>query len=403
MKAKKLTQEEIKKLRYTGKTQVKDGVTISPRCVLWDSELRGFGCRVYPEGRKSFVLSYRVRGVKRLTVLGDFGVNTSDQARSKAKKWIGQIEDGKDPGEELRREKAKGLTVGELWKLYAKSEKFTKKKSWKKDEYRYKASIEPKLGAKSIASVTPEVAQALHANLSGTPYEGNRVVALLSALFTWGRKSLTLPPETVNPAAFVERYQEEPRTRALSQEETGRLMAALDTERNPWAAGAIKCLIFTGCRLSEILGMKWSQVQFENDMIEIPTTKKGEPHAVALSPIAKQVLESLPKEEENEYVFPGGKKGDHLRDIKRPWERILKSAKIDDLRIHDLRRSLGTWLINSGTRLEIVSKVLGHKRVETTRRHYAHLLVDSTREALNSHGAKIEQLAAAAKSEAAGA
>lgn len=170
-------------------------------------------------------------------------------------------------------------------------------------------------------------------------------------------------------------------------------MRALDEEQNPWAAGALKLLLYTGCRLTEILSLKWECVDLDQATILLPQTKKGEPRAVDLSPAAIRLLEALPREVDNPYCFPGGKKGDRLRDIKRPWARVLAKAKVENLHVHDLRRSLGTWLINSGTRLEVVSKILGHRRLETTRKHYSHLLVDATRSALDGFGPTRETLA----------
>ena len=186
-------------------------------------------------------------------------------------------------------------------------------------------------------------------------------------------------PDGSNPCRHVKRYKERKRERFLSPEETERLGEVLrDAEQEmPSAVAAIRLLLLTGCRLSEIQFLRWEDVK--EDCIELPDAKTGG-RVVPLGPEARAVLESLPREDGNPWVIAGKLPGSHLTDLQRPWRRIRERAGLEDVRIHDLRHSYASRALALGESLTMIGKLLGHTQVQTTAR-YAHLARDSIQNA----------------------
>jgi integrase len=142
------------------------------------------------------------------------------------------------------------------------------------------------------------------------------------------------------------------------------------------------CLL-TGARRSNIMQMRWEQVNLNTNIWIIPQTKNGEPHTVPLVEMAIEILKQRKKNQinGNPWVFPGNSRAGHMVDPKKAWARILKRANIENLRIHDLRRSLGSWQATTGASLSIIGKTLAHKNVNTTA-IYARLNIDPVRDAM---------------------
>ena len=179
MPSEKLTNDKAKDALCEG-----DG---SSRHVIWDTELRGFGLRVYPSGRKSFVISYRTRGRKRLMVLGGFGTFTATQARERARKKLVMVRDGKDPMEEDRKA-AQGKTFGDLKEKYIEEHAKVHKKSWQKDERQLEAEIPKSWDSRLVGSITRGEISAIHAKLGKKhPYGANRLIEVLRKMFNLAR------------------------------------------------------------------------------------------------------------------------------------------------------------------------------------------------------------------------
>ena len=190
---------------------------------------------------------------------------------------------------------------------------------------------------------------------------GNRVLALLSTLFSkaiiWGYH------KGENPCRGIKRFREVSRDRFLSGEELSRFFEALDLTENPAFKDFILLSLFTGARKSNVLSMRWKDIDFERSVWKIPgeRSKNGDPMRVPLGPDVLDILRRRRAETSSVFVLPGpGAKG-HYMEPKRAWGTLLKRAKLEDLRIHDLRRSMGSWMTIGGTSLPIVGKALGHK------------------------------------------
>jgi integrase len=209
------------------------------------------------------------------------------------------------------------------------------------------------------------------------PYQANRTLALIRAMYN---KADALGWKGDNPATGIERFPEKARDRFLLPEELPKFFAALVEEPNPVLQAFFLLCLLTGARRSNVEAMRWDEISWELAQWRIPDTKGGVPVVVPLVPAAIAVLKRLQETVKSEWVLPG-RRGGHLTTPGIAWKRLLKRAGLEDLRIHDLRRSLGSWQALTGASLPIIGKSLGHSRPETTA-IYARLTLDPVRQAV---------------------
>ena len=358
-----------------------------------DTELPGFELKLTPSGRVVYRLDYRINGRRRWLTIGNSGT-TPEQARKLVARTLQAVAAGKDPAEEVAEAKY-GVTIADLAARYMDEHAAMKKKprSAVEDARQIEKFINPALGNRKVASITRADAAKLHHELRRTPYQANRVLALLRKMMNlaeaWG-----LRPENSNPCTHIEKFKEEKRRRFLDVDELTRLGATLkeaeDAGREPvQALAAIRLLIFTGARLNEILTAKWQYVKNDRGVLELPDSKTGFKQ-IPLSAPALEVLNSLPATPDNDYIIPGIKPGAHYVGLQDVWERIRKAAGLEDVRIHDLRHTYATTGVSSGLALPIIGGLLGHTNPETTQR-YAHHQNDPLRRAAEIIGEKINE------------
>jgi len=378
--ATKLTKPIIESANYTR--------TDRARCVLWDADVTGLGLRVYPSGKKAFVLSFRAKGQKKFMTLGAFGPLTLDAARKLAYRRLADVIEGHDPLAE-KKANARAITVREMAALYIERHARPRKKTWEADQRRLNRLVLPRLGAYPLASVSrADVADLHHAIGATRPHEANRTAALLSKLFecaiSWGR----LPDNHANPARKVDKFPEHKRDRWVTPEEMPKLLLAIGNEGNIYIRAALLLYLLTGLRRNELLGARREWIDWSRRELRLPDTKAGRPHYLPLSNPAMAILRSLPIEEGNPYLFPGRKTGQPLVELKGAWERVRTLAGVPDVRIHDLRRTAGSWLAQAGHSLHLIGRVLNHSTPSTTA-IYARFQSDTVRDALEDHGRKI--------------
>lgn len=379
----KLTKRIVDSAKYEGEGNTK--------CIIWDSALTGFGLRVYPSGKKSFILSYRQNGRKRLLSLGKYGVYTVDEARELAIDKLAEINRGEDPVEEKRRQ-SKAQTFAELCEVYLDRYAKAHKKSWKEDERRINNHLLPVWRHHLVTSLSRHDIATLHNKIgSDRPYEANRTLALLSKMFDLAIEWGILEETQANPASRVKKFKEEKRDRYVKSDEMPRLLEAVQREKNVYARYAILMYLLTGMRKSELLGVKWKDVDFERKEIRLADTKAGRVHYVPLSSSAEKILKEMPRTLKNPYVFAGSKEGSALVNIRKPWLRIREEAGLGDVRLHDLRRTVGSWLAQSGHSLHLIGKVLNHSN-ESTTKIYARLQDDNVRDAMEAYSMNIKDL-----------
>src|SRR5262249_36811086 len=369
--------------------------------VAYDASLAGFGCRVTPKGARSWIVEYRPHGGgrrmanKRLT-LGSVSVVPPDEARQPAADVLAKVRLGHDlPHDRAARRSAP--TLGDLAERFMREEVRPTRKPRTSDLYDmyFRVHILPAVGVRRAREITLADVAKLHRKIGATtPVTANRVVTLISAMYSWAAR-LGAVPEDMNPAQGITRFREQGRERFLSSDELVRLGNALreaETVGVPWdvdetratakhipkknrrskvspfATAAIRLLLLTGCRLREILNLRWEELDRERGMLFLPDSKTGRKPLV-LSGAALAVLEGLPCV--GEYVIAGGAR----HDLKRPWEAIRRHAGLLPIRLHDLRHSFAATGAASNLGLPIIGKLLGHKRAETTTR-YAHIAAD---------------------------
>lgn len=380
----KLTKKAIDSFKYEG-----DG---SGQDIRWDAQIPGFGLRIYPTGKKSFVLSYRSDGRKHIMTVGRYGVLTLEQARGDAKEKLVSVNKGKDPLE-IRKMESQGETVKILCAQYLERHAKLKKKTWREDERRIDRHLIPAWGLKKAKSIKESDVSKLHFKIGKTaPYEANRVLALCSKVFELAKKWGFVPDNFKNPTIYIDKYTEISRERWVKPVELPKLAEAIDEEENEYVRAALWLYLLTGVRKSELLMAKWDDINFERNELQLEDTKAGRTHYVPLSSPALTLIKGIPRLDDNPYLLPGRRKGKHLVNISVPWNRVRKKAGTKDVRLHDLRRTVGSWIAQSGNSLHLIGKILNHSNASTTQ-VYARLTQDNARVALEAHGKQLMGIA----------
>ena len=343
---------------------------------VWDSELSGLGIRVFPTGRKQFVLQYRFGRTSRRMSLGRFGAITPDQARGLALEALVKIRQDVDP-QILKREKRTALTVRELAQRFDEEHISVHLKASTAKEYRRNLDlfILPAIGHLHIIDITRADIAKYHHDWRHRPYQANRNIEIISKMFNlaelWG-----LRPDGTNPRRHIRKYPEKKRERYFSAGEMraiGRVLSEMQEERIelPSAIAAVRLLLFTGCRLGEIMTLRWEYVDLEAKLLRLPDSKTGA-KKVHLGAAALAVLSAIKKLNGNPWVIVGRNEGAHLTDLQPFWQRVRGRAGLKNARIHDLRHTFASVAVSNGQSLPMIGKLLGHTQVQTTAR-YAHL------------------------------
>ncbi len=361
--------------------------------ILWDTELKGFGCKITPKAKRVYFCYYRTRnGTQRRPTIGQHGKVTAEQARDTARRWLARVADGGDPSQE--RQAARGApTMAEFCERFMAEHAELRNKPGTIYNYRWMIDrfITPALGSRKVPDITRADIDRLHRGLRHTPYQANRVRGLLSKIMNiaerWG-----IRPDGSNPTRHVDKYREDKRERFLSAEELSHLSHELtESERTgsepSSVVAAIRLLLLTGCRMSEILTLEWDWVKFDRRCLELPDSKTGA-KIVHLNAPALEILNSIVRADDNRHVIVGAKRGQHLVNLEKPWRRIRSRAGLVDLRIHDLRHTYASIAAGMGEGLHMIGKLLGHSQAATTHR-YAHLAADPVKEATERVGAVI--------------
>jgi integrase len=365
---------------------------ISEEMLIWDAEIKGFGIRVYPTGRKTYFVQYRNEFLRtRRKKIGIHGHITTEQARETAKAILGDVAKGEDPSQkaQIRRTKPSMADLAkEYLEVYAKTNKRTK--SYSEDQKMLERIVLKRWPDKRIEEITTHDVQHLHHSLKSTPYMANRVRALLSKMFNI---AIQWKWVTDNPTNGVQKYQEQKRNRWLNEEELERLGNVLETYHSQSVAKAIWLLVLTGSRRNEVLGATWDQFDLEKGIWIKPahTTKQNRMEHLPLSSQVIDLLKEMKGTETSKHLFPGKIPGQPLQDIKKAWNTIRNQADLPNVRLHDLRHTHASHLVSSGLSLSIVGKLLGHTQASTTQR-YAHLADAPLRQAAEFFGNKVHKI-----------
>lgn len=379
---------------------------VGRRTIIYDSATKGLGCVTQPgSGSKSYFWFRKIASVPTWRTLGSVEDLSVEQARAKASEWNSQLASwklndfaGPGPLEERR-----DLALSGLLDDYCSKHLAANAKNPEKAESYVRWQIDRYVGswkARKLASIRSEHCRELHQKLGETAGQvtANRTLQLVRVLFNHAKREGLWSGE--NPA-IVRPFKEASRTRFLQPPELQRLFKALDSRATPRdLRDFVKASLFCGARRSDTLSMRWDQLDLERGIWHIPSPKNAVPYDVPLVP---EVIELIKKRRavaaHSEYVFPSPTSASgHLEDPKRNWQELLARAEITDFKIHDLRRSYGSYQAALGTSLLIIGRSLGHASTAATS-IYSRLQLDPIRTSVTA-GVQAMLTAAKAKTPA---
>ena len=350
----RLTQRRVESLRCQG--TVRD---------LRDSELKGYGIRLSPSGAKRYFIQGQHQGRRIWKTLGDADAMSEAEARERARSMLAALRDDKEM-EASESGEALFETVAE--EVFVRYGRRWKPRTMSVNRCYLSGQILPCFSGRRIADINHQDVQAWFRSLHATPAAANRSAPILSVIMreaeSWGHR-----PANSNPCTGIRRYRLRHSERFLSTEEyrrLGKVLARHEKDR-PLHVAALRLLLLTGCRKSEILMLKWSEYRDGN--LSLRDSKTG-PRTVWLCTSARAVLEDLPRS--SGHVFP-------VANLRAPWDwldrfwlNVRMEAELDDVRLHDLRHSYASMALLSGETVRTVGRLLGHEKASTTLK-YMHM------------------------------
>lgn len=361
---------------------------------VWDAGCKGLMLELRGSGGKTWYLRYvDARGKPRQHRLGDADDITLDQARKRADELRGQIALGVDPSEakrELKQIPTFAAFVHDRYMPFIKAYK----RSWGIDESLLRNHILPKLGGLYLDQISKENVIALHRDrldIGGAPASANRLLIIVRYIFNLAIR-WDVPGVAKNPTLGIPLFEENnKRERYLSQDEAAKLYEAIQVSESPMLKFIVPMLIYTGARRREVLDARWKDIDIDKKLWRIDVNKSGKARYVPLSTGAIELLDEVrrgqraasPSGEEGEWVFANPESGKPYVQMYYPWDKARKRAGIPGFRMHDLRHTFASYLINAGRSLYEVQKILGHTQIKTTQR-YSHLSQDTLLAAANT-------------------
>lgn len=346
-----------------------------------DKKTPGLKLRVTANGVMTFVFMAKVNGRNRNRKIGRYPTLSVEEARKEAIMTAAEYAKGNDPG----KPKSNKMTFKKLFDDYMNLHSKQFKRTWKEDQ-RIHDTLLKKWDNKILDEIDRQTVTSLHNKITKNNgiYIANKTLALIRKVFNFAIDNLEL--DIRNPAAKIQLNKEQSRDRFLNQTELRNFFNALDDEQTPdvWRSFFYLAL-FTGARRGNLQAMRWEHIDFENGIWKISGTefKNGKDFKCILTPPALEILRRRRRKIDSEFVFPSNSRSGHIEEPKRAWNQIIERANLTGLRLHDLRRTLGSWQAAAGTSLQIIAKSLGHKNQKTTE-IYSRLDLDPVRQSVNA-------------------
>lgn len=376
------------------------------RATYYDTKTPRLALRVTSKGAKTFYVVKRVAAEVVWIKLGVFPDLTAENARKEAERILGQFAHGQNPAEARRASKIEP-TFAEFFKEYGERHG-DKKRSWNTDESIYKNHLKKPLASRKLSAISRETISRILSDLERAGKAGgtvNNVRALVSSMFS---KAIEWGYASANPVVGIKTRPKVKRDRFLQSDELPRFFKALAEETNETLRDYILMALLTGARRSNLLAMRWRDVNLAEGIWRIPRTKNGNPQNVTLSPEAVAILKVRQQTADDKavFVFPGIGESGHIEEPKKAVIRVMKRAEIpygrkveNGATLHDLRRTLGSWQAKTGASLAIIGKSLNHQSQQTTA-IYARLDLDPVRAAVNTATAAMMEAAGLKKQSA---
>jgi integrase len=349
------------------------------RHYFYDTKIKGLELMVTEQGTKSFKVYRKFNGKPVRVTLGKYPEMTIENARNEAQRVIADMISGKNPNEEKKNIRSE-TTFGEMFEIFIERHSKVMKKTWKADEGEIKRFLSTWFN-KKLSTITKQEIQLIHEKIKKENglYQANRMLARIHIIYN---KAIEWGWNGTNPASSIKKFKEKSRDRFLHPDELPRFFESLEAEPNSTIKDYIYISLFTGARKSNVLSMKWEDINFERCEWLIPETKNGESLRVHLTEKVIDILKNrLRLSPNSKWVFESIGKTGHLVEPKSGWKRILQRAGIKDLRLHDLRRTLGSWQAATGANSYIIGRSLGHKNQQSTA-IYARLSIDPIKESV---------------------
>jgi integrase len=375
------SQKQSNRFRMTeGRVESAPAPTTGAR-YNYDIDVPGLALRVTAKGVRTFVVVKKISGRTQRITLGRWpGLRLAD-ARRAAIRINGEIAAGLDPVAQRKAAREQAETCSDLWPVYLVHIK-RRNRSWARDEKRWTADIVHRIGKKALRSITTADCQKIVDEVGADqPVKANRIAALLGAFFAFAVKHNRIGR---NPARGLSRYDEIPRDRFLSREEIQALCDACAAAPDPWG-DFFALLLWTGARKSTVMAMRWADLDLQNGIWRIPAivAKNKQVAAVALVDAAVAILTRRREFcAHSEWVFPSHSRTGHVVHVANAWSSLVSAAGLTNLRPHDLRRTIGSWLAAAGASSFVIQKALTHKSAASAKA-YAHLDVEVVRAALS--------------------
>ncbi len=348
-----------------------------------DTKEAGLILQITQKGKVTFYFRKKVDGSSKRFFIGHFPDLTPENARTEAIRIKNDIALGKNPEEEKNAIK-NDITFGDMFNAFLNRYAKVHKKSWKFDEHEVNRFLKHWFNRKA-STITNQEIRALHEKITveNGKTQANKILERIKAIYN---KNIEFGWQYSNPSNGIKKNKEKSRDRFMQADELPRFFEAVAKEENETARDYILISLLTGARKSNVLAMQWKEINFTAKTWRIPDTKNGDPVTLPLSVKTLDILNKRKEvndnlEKPNKFVFPGTGAAGHLADPKKAWKRILKAANIENLHIHDLRRTLGSWQAAIGSTTAIIGKSLGHKSQKATA-IYERLNIDPIRDSV---------------------
>ena len=350
-----------------------------------DSKEKGLSLYITTNSVITFFVRKRIGGKDERIIIGNFPEISLENARKQALIIKSEAAQGINPNQQKNNLKQE-TTFGDLFAEYMERYSKKNKRSWKYDEREINKFL-PHWFKRKISTINNQEIRLLHEKIGRENglYQANRLLERIRAIYNkaieWGYKG-------DNPTKNIKKFKEQSRDRFIQPDELPRFFQAIEEEPNETAQDYIYISIYTGARKANVLAMRWDEINFTSQEWRIPKTKNGEALTLPLIKEALDILKKRKKEIEKlelqafqkEWIFPSlASKSGHLEEPKKAWKRILEKANIKDLRIHDIRRTLGSYQAITGASLPIIGKSLGHKSGQATQ-IYSRMNLDPVRQ-----------------------